>query len=297
MRINPFFLLLPLSILACDADKDDDGDGLTNGEEEELGTDPESADSDGDGLSDGDEVNELNTDPLSQDSDTDGISDGDEVLGGTDPISADSDLDGIGDGVEMDAGSDPLNKFSWPGSIVDEQMALWPDFTPLAEAAGADGDTIAMDEVFPNFSGIDRYGNEVELYQFYGQVVLLDFSAGWCGPCRYVAQTAEDMFSDHRDDGLVIVHAMTSDNDNQFGVSDPDFIADWSDEYDLTFPVLEGDDIVDLMNDMLNDGFTAGWPTMMVIDQEMKIRYFYNSAGAEASIERAVEDLLESGAE
>ena len=43
--------------------RDDDDDGLTNSEEEKLGTDPNNEDSDGDGWNDGDEVNG-NTDPL-----------------------------------------------------------------------------------------------------------------------------------------------------------------------------------------------------------------------------------------
>ena len=43
-------------------DLDDDGDGLTNGEEEALGTDPYVRDTDGDGTDDGDEVL-ANTDP------------------------------------------------------------------------------------------------------------------------------------------------------------------------------------------------------------------------------------------
>ena len=46
--------LLAFSLSGCDSD----GDGLTNGEEKDLGTDPKSADSDGDGIADGDEVAE-----------------------------------------------------------------------------------------------------------------------------------------------------------------------------------------------------------------------------------------------
>ena len=45
-----------------DADADPDGDGLTNKEECEWGTNPSNADSDGDGVSDGDEVRQ-NSDP------------------------------------------------------------------------------------------------------------------------------------------------------------------------------------------------------------------------------------------
>ncbi|MDG1478539.1 MAG: hypothetical protein P8R54_03065 [Myxococcota bacterium] len=46
-----------------DPNADDDGDGLTNAEEDFYGTDPDASDSDGDGYSDGDEVNTHDTNP------------------------------------------------------------------------------------------------------------------------------------------------------------------------------------------------------------------------------------------
>ncbi len=67
------------------ANWDDDGDGLTNGDEQDLGTDPWNWDSDYDGLSDGDEVANWGSDPTAWDTDEDGCSDGDEVFAGTDP--------------------------------------------------------------------------------------------------------------------------------------------------------------------------------------------------------------------
>ncbi len=69
-------------VLLADATADDDGDGLSNAEELELGTDPFEADSDGDGLDDGQEVGTTGTDPLDPDSDGDGIPDGDDVATG-----------------------------------------------------------------------------------------------------------------------------------------------------------------------------------------------------------------------
>lgn len=47
-----------------DSNEDNDGDGLTNGEEDQLGTDKDKADTDGDGYDDGEEVDRY-TDPLS----------------------------------------------------------------------------------------------------------------------------------------------------------------------------------------------------------------------------------------
>ena len=84
------------ALVACGADgPDTDGDGLSDAEEAELGTDPEEADSDDDGLTDGEEI-DLGTDPLDEDTDSDGMSDGDEVEIGTDPLD-----DGDGDGCSV----------------------------------------------------------------------------------------------------------------------------------------------------------------------------------------------------
>lgn len=64
---------------------DADGDGLSNGEEANLGTDPARADSDGDRLNDYDEVQVYSSDPLNQDTDGDGYIDGEEVENGYSP--------------------------------------------------------------------------------------------------------------------------------------------------------------------------------------------------------------------
>ncbi len=64
-----------------DPDGDEDKDGLTNGQEDELGTDPLDPDTDDDGLDDGLEVKVIGTDPKKADSDGDSVKDGVEVVG------------------------------------------------------------------------------------------------------------------------------------------------------------------------------------------------------------------------
>jgi hypothetical protein len=64
---------------------DADGDGLTNEEEAEIGSDPNDPDTDGDGLIDGEEVF-LGTDPTNPDTDGDGFSDLDEAQSATNPL-------------------------------------------------------------------------------------------------------------------------------------------------------------------------------------------------------------------
>ncbi|MGJ9593517.1 Rib/alpha-like domain-containing protein [Actinotignum sp. GS-2025b] len=112
-------------------DPDTDGDGLTDSEEEKIGTDPKNPDTDGDGINDGDEVNGTknpfkddkfnkdgkpgNTNPLNPDTDGDGVNDGDEVTGKnnggkpTNPNKADTDGDGVTDADEIKDGTDPNN--------------------------------------------------------------------------------------------------------------------------------------------------------------------------------------------
>jgi len=77
-----------LGITLGEGDPDADDDGLTDSEEQLLGTDPSVADTDGDGLLDGAEV-ELGTDPTLSDTDGDGFTDGEEVTEGTSPTDGD----------------------------------------------------------------------------------------------------------------------------------------------------------------------------------------------------------------
>lgn len=80
---------------------DDDQDGLSNQEEQALGTLTNSKDTDNDGLSDFDEVKKYGTNPTNNDTDGDTLHDGEEVADPClNPNKDDTDLDGVQDHLD-----------------------------------------------------------------------------------------------------------------------------------------------------------------------------------------------------
>lgn len=93
---------VPQDYRAVAGSSDSDGDGLSDADEAELGTDPYDPDTDKDRLTDGDEVNRYQTDPLNADTDWDSLKDGEEVFThSTDPRNRDTDSGGVADGHEV----------------------------------------------------------------------------------------------------------------------------------------------------------------------------------------------------
>lgn len=116
--------LIPLHFQPdCSGYNDDDGDGITNIEENTIGTNPNAADTDNDGLSDGQEWLNYETNPLSADSDSDNLSDWDEIITyQTNPTAADSDADQLSDFAEViNYGSNPNLSDSDGDSLPDAQ--------------------------------------------------------------------------------------------------------------------------------------------------------------------------------
>ncbi|MCB9792796.1 MAG: hypothetical protein H6741_08700 [Alphaproteobacteria bacterium] len=268
--------LLLMAATGCAKFVDSDGDGLTNAEEAELGTDPELADTDGDGLSDLDE--DLGgSDPLVVDTDGDGLTDYEESLAGTLATNPDSDGDGYLDGWEVAEGSDPANA----GSLI--YQCGWP-YNPdkdSIESTTMDNPGTALGEKFARVQVMDRCGDTFDLYDVAGQgvPVAIDVSAIWCGPCNGIASWISGEGDPYGfggtypgvpeaiEEGKVIWVTVLGENSRGSWPSQTSLEA-WYRSYPEEHSPLLADDADNAMKETY---ILEGWPSVWLVDEDMSI--------------------------
>jgi len=89
----------------------------------------------------------------------------------------------------------------------------------------------AVGYLAPDFSLRNLKGNYQSLDSFSGQVVVLNFWATWCVPCRVEMPSFEKLYRRYRSEGVTVL-AVTLDKNSEQNIKS--FI----EEYELSFPVL-----------------------------------------------------------
>jgi len=123
------------------------------------------------------------------------------------------------------------------------------------------------------FSLINLIGEEVTLDQFKGKVIMLNFWASWCGPCKAEIPDFIKMYDRHQKDGLEIIGVALSSGS-------ADKIRQFVEKWKINYPILTGDEkyLQDLTN---NYGGIRGVPTTFLIDQKGIIRQKWVGARTE----------------
>jgi len=111
----------------------------------------------------------------------------------------------------------------------------------------------------PDFTLTDLQGQKVKLSQFRGQVVLVNFWATWCPPCREEMPSMEGLHRKFKDQGLVLL-ALNADEDGAPAVKN--FLKGKN----YTFPIL-----LDTAADVQNLYQVFRFPETFIIDRNGNI--------------------------
>jgi thiol-disulfide isomerase/thioredoxin len=153
------------------------------------------------------------------------------------------------------------------GTLPDSLFA----FTPPAGAtlvqtfgpqAGAETPSPLVGKPAPPFTLKGVKGSTISLASYKGKVVLLDFWATWCGPCRIEMPRVEKLYKEFKPKGLVV-----------FGIDfaeDPARVKAFLAQNPYTMPIL-----LDVSGDVGRAYQATGIPTLVVIGRDGKVSSFF----------------------
>ncbi len=114
-------------------------------------------------------------------------------------------------------------------------------------------------DLAPDFSLQTFDGREITLSQLKGKVVLLDFWATWCAPCREAIPYLVQLYKNYREDGLELI-GMNMDK------GDVESVRRFITSMDIPYPV------VGAPEEVVRNYRVTGIPVTVLIDKEGRIR-------------------------
>ena len=111
----------------------------------------------------------------------------------------------------------------------------------------------------PTFSLASRAGSQVSLAQYKGQVVMINFWASWCGPCRQEMPLLESIYKKYGKMGFTMLGVNVEPDSNAAN--------EWLKATPVSFPILyDKDSKVSKLYDV------EGMPSTVIIDRSGKLR-------------------------
>jgi thiol-disulfide isomerase/thioredoxin len=129
----------------------------------------------------------------------------------------------------------------------------------------------------PKFELQSMAGKAVNLDQFKGQVVMINFWASWCGPCRTEMPILEKLHAKYKPMGFTMV-GINVEPDSKLAV-------DWLKATPVTFPIL-----FDTRSEVSKLYQVAGMPSTVIVDRKGNLRWLHR--GYKAGDENAYLDQI-----
>jgi peroxiredoxin len=133
----------------------------------------------------------------------------------------------------------------------------------------------------PDFTLRTMEGPNLRLQEQRGQVVMINFWATWCGPCRQEMPQLNRLFEKYRASGFVLL-GVNVDDDARNAV-------DVAAKLGVKFPMLlDTDKKVSRLYDL------SSMPSTLLIDRDGKVRYLHRGyqTGFEDTYEKQIRELL-----
>jgi peroxiredoxin len=136
----------------------------------------------------------------------------------------------------------------------------------------------------PDFALKDADGKVVHLSDYRGKVVLLDFWATWCGPCKIEIPWFMDMERRDKDKGFEVLGVAMDDEGWEA-------VKPFAKQIGINYRLVMGNDQTAAMY-----GGVDALPTTFLIDRAGKIAAVHIGLNAKKEFEDGVEQLLQNGA-
>lgn len=180
-----------------------------------------------------------------------------------------------------------------PAAVPVAASMLQPSPTPLSPAATpkeAPLPSVAVaqpslpvgpevDQLAPDFKLKDLEGQQRELGEFRGKVVLLNFWATWCGPCRVEIPDIRTVYTKYKEQGFIVLAVDIGETSTT--------VAKFARQFDMSFPVL-----LDSNMAVSRQYETFSIPSSFFLDRRGVIREARIGTMSQSYIEQVVSRLL-----